>query len=181
MNEEIKKVMAAMSAQGLLRTSAENVQDVLEALAKLAPDDTVAFRLVLDPSMPKGTMRMVQLPAMPDRVADLDFPEHVKRMVPIDYVAELAGSIERRRNLVDAPLPRDAEFALERAAITLDKVGETNAHAQVVDVLARHMPLTRCAAGMDGDCAHPQCPQLRDLEPYNSSRHCPLDTQGDGE
>lgn len=38
-------------------------------------------------------------------------------------------------------------------------------------------PLTQCAAGRDGDCAHAQCPQLRDGEPAKSSRHCPLDTQ----
>lgn len=36
-------------------------------------------------------------------------------------------------------------------------------------------PLTRCAAGRDGECGHAQCPQLRDGEPAKSSRHCPLD------
>ncbi|AIB11819.1 hypothetical protein ABAZ39_07370 [Azospirillum argentinense] len=37
-------------------------------------------------------------------------------------------------------------------------------------------PLTHCAAGKDGDCIHPECPQLRDGEPAKSRRHCPLDT-----
>lgn len=36
-------------------------------------------------------------------------------------------------------------------------------------------PLTRCAAALDGNCVHPRCPQLRDGEPLNSGRHCPLD------
>lgn len=36
-------------------------------------------------------------------------------------------------------------------------------------------PLTRCAAGRDGECAHAQCPQLRDGEPAKTGRHCPLD------
>jgi len=41
-------------------------------------------------------------------------------------------------------------------------------------------PLTRCAAGRDGECGHAQCPQLRDGEPAKSGRHCPLDdTQGE--
>lgn len=35
--------------------------------------------------------------------------------------------------------------------------------------------LTGCAAGKDGDCAHSQCPQLRDGEPKATGRHCPLD------
>jgi len=38
MNETTRKVMAAMSAKGLTRTSLENVEDVLEALAKLPAD-----------------------------------------------------------------------------------------------------------------------------------------------
>lgn len=39
-------------------------------------------------------------------------------------------------------------------------------------------PLTRCAAARDGDCTHPQCPQLRDNEPRATGRHCPLDVKG---
>lgn len=42
-------------------------------------------------------------------------------------------------------------------------------------------PLTRCAAHNDGDCTHPECPQIRDKEPEKSGRHCPLDTWGDDE
>jgi hypothetical protein len=43
-------------------------------------------------------------------------------------------------------------------------------------------PLTRCAASRgDGECFHTQCPQLRDGEPKKSGRHCPLDTQEDGD
>jgi len=40
-------------------------------------------------------------------------------------------------------------------------------------------PLTRCAAGRDGECGHAQCPQLRDAEPAKSGRHCPLDSGSD--
>lgn len=35
-------------------------------------------------------------------------------------------------------------------------------------------PLTHCAADKDGECNHPDCPQLRDNEPYKSGRSCPL-------
>lgn len=37
-------------------------------------------------------------------------------------------------------------------------------------------PLDHCVAGKDGECTHPDCPQLRDGEPAKSRRHCPLDT-----
>ena len=33
-----------------------------------------------------------------------------------------------------------------------------------------------CRAGRDGDCIWEHCPQLRDGEPAQSHRHCPLDT-----
>ena len=34
--------------------------------------------------------------------------------------------------------------------------------------------LTRCAADSDGECNHAQCPQVRDGEPKQSGRGCPL-------
>ena len=40
-------------------------------------------------------------------------------------------------------------------------------------------PLTHCAAGSDGDCTHPQCPQIRDGEPKKTGRHCPIDNRED--
>jgi hypothetical protein len=40
-------------------------------------------------------------------------------------------------------------------------------------------PLTRCAASRDGECAHAQCPQLRDGEPAKTGRHCPIDNCGE--
>ena len=36
------------------------------------------------------------------------------------------------------------------------------------------IPLKSCAAGRDGDCSHPGCPQNRDKEPHTSGRSCPL-------
>lgn len=43
------------------------------------------------------------------------------------------------------------------------------------DRFYRERDLTGCAAGKDGECAHSQCPQLRDGEPSATGRHCPLD------
>lgn len=40
-------------------------------------------------------------------------------------------------------------------------------------------PLKRCAANRDGDCAHADCPQLRDNEPVATGRHCPLDNESE--
>jgi hypothetical protein len=36
--------------------------------------------------------------------------------------------------------------------------------------------IERCHADRDGDCNHPNCPQLRDGEPAKTGRHCPIDT-----
>jgi hypothetical protein len=41
--------------------------------------------------------------------------------------------------------------------------------------------LVRCAAARDGDCTHPDCPQLRDNEPTATGRHCPLDIESEDE
>lgn len=35
-------------------------------------------------------------------------------------------------------------------------------------------PLTSCKSGRDGECFHPNCPQIRDGEPEKSGRSCPL-------
>lgn len=43
---------------------------------------------------------------------------------------------------------------------------------------AKRSPLTSCAADRDGECHHPDCPQIRDGEPEKSDRHCPLDRYG---
>lgn len=32
-----------------------------------------------------------------------------------------------------------------------------------------------CQADRDGECIHPDCPQIRDGEPEKTGRHCPLD------
>ncbi|MFM6987103.1 MAG: hypothetical protein ACKOXG_00340, partial [Arenimonas sp.] len=37
---------------------------------------------------------------------------------------------------------------------------------------------TRCQADRDGDCSHPDCPQLRDSEPHATGRWCPLGAEG---
>jgi len=37
-----------------------------------------------------------------------------------------------------------------------------------------------CWAGRDGECNHPDCPQLRDNEPSATGRHCPIDIESEG-
>ena len=74
------------------------------------------------------------------------------------------GSTSAHQICVDAGIDPDAT-TMDRKELPR----ATTYHAQ---------PLTSCAAGMDGDCGHPQCPQARDREPMTSGRHCPLDNQG---
>ncbi len=38
-------------------------------------------------------------------------------------------------------------------------------------------PSPFCQAGRDGDCIWKECPQIRDGEPLQSGRYCPLDTR----
>jgi hypothetical protein len=59
---------------------------------------------------------------------------------PLSSEPQAGPTIERRRDLAHAKLPLDAEVALEHAAIALDKAGNQEAHAQVIDVLAAHLP-----------------------------------------
>ena len=35
-------------------------------------------------------------------------------------------------------------------------------------------PLSHCAANKEGDCSHPDCPQIRDGEPAKTGRNCPV-------
>jgi hypothetical protein len=56
-------------------------------------------------------------------------------------VAPAQPAVERRRDLAHAKLPLDAEVALEHAAIALDRAGQQQAHQQVIQVLAAHLPL----------------------------------------
>ncbi|MBP2301523.1 hypothetical protein [Azospirillum picis] len=53
-----------------------------------------------------------------------------------------------------------------------DPRDETEDQAMAIHAAA---PLDHCVAGKDGECNHPDCPQLRDGEPAKSRRHCPLD------
>ena len=55
------------------------------------------------------------------------------------------------------------------------------ASQQPADQPAEKKPLVRCAASRDGDCTHPECPQLRDNEPHATGRHCPIDTSDEDE
>lgn len=51
--------------------------------------------------------------------------------------------------------------------------------AAIAAALTRPTRLIRCAASRDGECAHRDCPQLRDNEPGKTGRHCPLDVSED--
>jgi hypothetical protein len=227
MDENTKKVMAAMSAEGLARTSPENVADVLAALAKirvtgqLPPRDPNkpaeaqgafqkflvqrvdgsdlpggkhygCFNFVLDLSHDPHAIPAIQAYAascaathpqlaqeLVDRfgaaeqafnavleaqaaaiegfvmaVVDCGFQQADQialmakgtadkiraRRVPEGAKEPLLEGVERRRELQHAPLPRDAECALEHAAIALDKAGQVEAHAQVTAVIRDHLP-----------------------------------------
>jgi hypothetical protein len=105
----------------------------------------------------------------------------------LEYVGNVMAAAPATQQ-ADAPDPRmvaldtanaqvrDAASRREERAERLGITAATTASAS-----REATPLTRCAAGRDGDCNHPQCPQARDGEPHKSQRHCPLDTLEDDE
>jgi hypothetical protein len=48
-------------------------------------------------------------------------------------------------------------------------------HEFAVDMATRASGVNRCQANRDGECEWNGCPQLKDGEPKQSGRHCPLD------
>lgn len=54
--------------------------------------------------------------------------------------------------------------------------GNNQAYSEGYDRIfrAKRKPLTSCASDRDGECHHPDCPQIRDGEPDKSDRTCPL-------
>lgn len=97
---------------------------------------------------------------------------------PHEFIAGVAGTIlgDIARKLETSRLVPATEFVNDGK----DPDWDAYAAAEAAPA-AQGGPLTKCAAGRDGECDHAQCPQLRDGEPAASGRHCPLDTVEDEE
>lgn len=78
-------------------------------------------------------------------------------------MVDVAVLLARRRALID----QRANANFELAEIDRELAASNRQRRQA-------KPLTSCAADRDGDCDHPQCPQLRDAEPAKSGRSCPM-------
>jgi len=99
------------------------------------------------------------------------------------------GSTSARRICLDAGIDPDGVTVERRGQLGITvKVDPNMAPGTVRMQSGRHSvtvvnvgpaPLTRCAAGRDGECGHAQCPQLRDDEPRATGRHCPLDNRAE--
>jgi hypothetical protein len=95
----------------------------------------------------------------------------LRYMHPLDKADIMRGSVaEHFTKAIDAAIAASSE---RPTAV------DTNACSQVHpdSAMPSIKPLTHCAADSDGECAHAQCPQLRDGEPAKSGRHCPLDNR----
>lgn len=78
-----------------------------------------------------------------------DLPEEKKRLSPLNWSG----------NLISDRTPEWCPILVKR---------KEEAEKELLK------PLEFCHAGRDGECNHPNCPQLRDNEPYKSGRSCPL-------
>lgn len=77
---------------------------------------------------------------------------------------------EQRASLEVATYARHAAHALSRGPEQKTPAGPFPRLQATIPVIS----LTWCASDSDGDCAHSQCPQLRDGEPLKSGRSCPV-------
>lgn len=61
----------------------------------------------------------------------------------------------------------------------IDKGNEANAEycRKKIEQLSTLPDSSNCHADRDGECSWDKCPQLRDNEPPDSGRHCPLDVR----
>jgi hypothetical protein len=91
-------------------------------------------------------------------------------LIAVDGEVKSAESLPHGWDLRCLPYGGDGRTRLSE----LIEPTTTSAAAQ-----AATKPLARCSAARDGDCTHPDCPQLRDNEPRATGRHCPLDTNSD--
>lgn len=84
----------------------------------------------------------------------------------VDELEVVAAAVEYGRNL-------------EMAVDTAEKSAVSESPEYRYDAQRRCM--TRCQSNTDGDCYWEHCPQLRDGEPAQSGRHCPLDVPIEGD
>jgi hypothetical protein len=68
-----------------------------------------------------------------------------------------------------------ADYRTKRAPVISPAAADAGQSSEAGDAVT----LSRCAANRDGECAHTQCPRLRDNEPIVSGRHCPLDNDNE--
>jgi len=105
--------------------------------------------------------------------------EHLAELLVHHLTKGNAGTFEDIANFAMMLHQRSADpkvlaraFRSQRFILT---PGEKDAVERALNAIPPK-PLERCAAGRDGECNHPDCPQLRDNEPAASGRHCPIDT-----
>lgn len=69
-------------------------------------------------------------------------------------------------------LRRSIQWASGHAV--LDEAADVANFAMMIADVCGGLGPTNCAAGLDGECVDPLCPQARDGEPARSGRSCPL-------
>lgn len=99
----------------------------------------------------------------------------VRHNVAMAILRSAAVKIERHEPVHwvgDAPTSLHGNGAASFARTTRE-VAEVTCRL-CLTLLAREQ---RCHGDRDGDCDWESCPQIRDVEPAATGRHCPLDTE----
>lgn len=196
-NKAIRDVIRGInsdSGEGWKREDEDGYwQDLLDAAMAATP--VTARRATVACDKPPSS-ECASLPVLLDKVADIIelYAESYDTMARMNggdnKVSCTCVAVDLRQNIskqVCAAIAEQVE-QIRHEAVEADrasrKVSVTN-YGDAVDKSASAAQgvktLIRCAAGRDGDCSHPMCPQARDGEPHKSQRHCPLDTLEDDE
>lgn len=123
--------------------------------------------------------------------------ERRKHRTEIEDLYRRLAEVQAERDAARDERDQARREALEEAILRLESRAELFPHQSLASIETRRCighirdmidkeqttavvrPLTSCAAHRDGECSHPNCPQIRDGEPRKSGRHCPLDTGED--
>jgi len=117
--------------------------------------------------------------------------DYYKNMVNFDDFELIELNIDEKINELIDMLKSDSVYTLLRfGAKSPSKSGvdncEDDAYYDLYNLCCdlrkkSKTELKNCMAGSDGECNHPNCPQMRDGEPEKTGRFCPLPHWSDEE
>jgi hypothetical protein len=126
-------VFHALHAEAMLRTTPENVEDVMDALRRILEQAGTSREAAPLPAWAMSALR--EIAASAKNAGNAYIKLIADDMMTHQASPNVTGPVERRRDLANAKLPLDVECALEHVAIVMNQ-----AHQRLTDVLRKHLP-----------------------------------------